>query len=79
MKKLALLLLMISTISRAQETAFILSHGGGFNEEYYVLAGDKKIKHGPYVKYISGFTGFALIETGNYKNGEKDGVWQTLL
>lgn len=64
--------------SFAQETKFVQKRGdGGINEEYYVLTSDKKIKHGSYVKYkeASVFDRLGLLESGSYKNGEKDGLW----
>jgi protein TonB len=40
-------------------------------EEYYVLKSDKKIKHGPYQRWVNG----KIIETGSYKNNQKHSVW----
>lgn len=43
-------------------------------EEYYVFKSDKKIKHGPYQRWINN----KLIETGSYKNNLKDSVWTSI-
>lgn len=46
-------------------------------EEYYVLSDNPKIREGTYVKYRSGSLGFVVLESGRYKNGFKDGLWET--
>ena len=42
-------------------------------ERYEVLVSDKKIKHGPYLRFLSSSN--TLIIEGNYKNNLKDSVW----
>lgn len=50
-------------------------------EEYYVLAKDKKIKHGSYLRItrpnLGVWGGNFLAETGTYDNGNKQGIWET--
>jgi hypothetical protein len=41
-------------------------------ERFYVLKSDLKTKHGPYKGYFRGKT---VIAAGNYRNGEKTGIW----
>jgi antitoxin component YwqK of YwqJK toxin-antitoxin module len=58
----------------------------GVHEEYYVLPGKGKIRHGSYVKYSVDIITFKLNatpadlirlhEVGNYGNGLKTGVWK---
>ncbi|MGB3181329.1 MAG: hypothetical protein WBB45_08060 [Cyclobacteriaceae bacterium] len=51
-----------------------------YSEEYYVLASDKKIRHGSYIKLtksamdVYNKSYFSLI--GNYAHGKKDGLWE---
>jgi TonB family protein len=40
-------------------------------EEYEVLKSDKKIKHGTYQRFVNG----KVVETGFYKNNQKDSTW----
>src|SRR5688572_23061467 len=75
-------LLGINSTLYSQETKFVfkdivLKNGIDFKEEYYVLLSDKKTKHGTYVKYRQPRGQFAIIESGNYVNGEKNGLWET--
>jgi hypothetical protein len=68
---------ILTTIaSYAQETKFVPKKGREFNEEYFVLVTDKSIKDGTYVKYINGYDGIEVLESGSYKRGEKEGVWE---
>ena len=41
-------------------------------EKYQVLKENRKVKHGKYEKFLAG----KLIETGQYSNDEKSGVWK---
>lgn len=53
-----------------------MADSGGI-EEYSVLKENKKLKHGTYVRYFTPFGGgYAIGESGNYANGQKQGVWQ---
>jgi len=65
----------------AQETKFVSKKTKidvvDYFEEYYVLKTDASIKEGTYVRYRSGRTGPVVLETGNYKNGDKVGLWET--
>jgi len=72
---LVLGLAWISLLVHAQETAFVekVNAATGIIEEYYVLKGDKSIKHGSYLKYKTG--GIRILESGSYNNGQKDGIW----
>jgi TonB family protein len=68
------LLLRVSVYS--QETKLVVKEGLNVSEEYYVLKHDKRIKHGAYVKYQTvSISGVKLIESGQYKNNQKDGLW----
>ncbi len=63
----------------SQEYIFQTKQKGKIIEEYYTIKGSDK-KNGAYIKYelITGvFTEgiIKLIETGNYKNDQKDGKW----
>lgn len=40
-------------------------------EEYQVFKSDKKIRHGSYVRLVNN----KILETGFYKNNQKDSVW----
>ncbi|MDZ4712462.1 MAG: hypothetical protein SGI89_09065 [bacterium] len=75
MRPLIIVLIFVYSNSFGQETKFVLKDGGGFQEEYYVLKSDKKIKHGTYAKYRAPFGQIVMIETCNYSNGEKHGQW----
>jgi hypothetical protein len=44
--------------------------------EYNVLKANKQIKHGAYTKYKSFVDLILFQETGSYKMGQKDGVWE---
>lgn len=75
---LLLFFLFIATKGIAQEEEnlkLITKKGTTFDEEYFVLADNKKIKHGRYTKYRVLNKGIELIETGNYKDNLKDGEW----
>lgn len=77
-KVLGLFLLFITSKVIAQEEENIKrinKRGSLFDEEYYVLADNKKIKQGRYTKYRVLPNGVQLIETGNYKDNLKDGEW----
>ncbi len=45
----------------------------GSTIQYYVLKSDKNIKHGRYSEI--GFRSKILLESGNYVNGKKEGLW----
>lgn len=49
----------------------------GFSEEYYVLKSDEEVRHGTYVKYRNAIGGIQIVESGEYSNGQKTGVWRT--
>lgn len=54
----------------------------GISQEFNVLNADKTVRHGSYVKYrlISGPQNvIALLETGNYERGHKEGEWRTFV
>ncbi|MFY0672001.1 MAG: energy transducer TonB [Bacteroidia bacterium] len=62
----------IASLSYGQKTKKV--HKGdrlGIYEKYYVMASDHSIKHGTYEKYDNR----RLIETGEYKEGERIGEW----
>lgn len=45
-------------------------------EEYSVLATDKKVRQGPYVRYrAASIAGLVVFEAGNYDHGLKEGEW----
>lgn len=46
-----------------------------FVEEYYVLISDENIQHGSYVKYCNTIFGVQILESGNYRNGRRNGHW----
>jgi hypothetical protein len=47
-------------------------------EEFNVLATDKKVRQGPYVRYRPNtFSGLAVLESGSYDHGLKEGEWCT--
>jgi hypothetical protein len=63
------------------ETKFKVKKSFSFIEEYYVLKDNKEIKEGSYVKYQQkllgiGQYGFAILETGIYKNNVRDSIWE---
>ena len=65
----------------AQETKFVSKKTTidliDYFEEYYVLKSDPTFKEGTYVRYRAGWTGVVVLESGNYKNGDKIGLWET--
>lgn len=71
-----LLYLLATSFCFGQETKFVSKDGGGFIEEYYVLKSDKNLRHGTYVKYRQPFGQVVVIESGNYSNGLKHGLWE---
>lgn len=71
-----MILLLVCSNSFGQQTKFVLKDRGGFKEEYYVLKNEKKIRHGTYVKYRQPLGEYVIIESGNYSNGEKNGLWE---
>jgi hypothetical protein len=44
-------------------------------EQFYVLKSDKKVKHGPYTKYMVGMNRYSIFETGRYIDNRKVGQW----
>lgn len=72
---LTICLSLLSIQAFCQETKFVLKKRASFNEEFYVLKSDKKIKHGTYVKYETGSNKVHLLESGSYENGQKSGFW----
>ncbi len=80
MNKLLPLLLITYSTSLAQEVKLKTKDRDESYEEYFVLADDKKVKHGSYLKVTKPMLGvfgnnyFATI--GNYNMGRKDGAWE---
>jgi antitoxin component YwqK of YwqJK toxin-antitoxin module len=72
-----LIFVALSAVALAQQTRIITKQTNGYNEEYTVLKSDKSIRHGSYVKYRKPFNTYVILESGNYSNGQKDGLWQT--
>jgi TonB family protein len=70
------IVLFMSLSSYSQKTKFVLKEGQEFVEEYYVLETAEKIKSGTYVKYKVGLGGVSILESGNYNNGMRDGLWE---
>lgn len=77
MKKILILYLILISINVQSQTVKKVKNKISKNEKelYYVLSSDEETKHGRYEYYKSR----QLIEEGNYKNGEKDGLWITYL
>jgi hypothetical protein len=66
----------------AQETKFVSKKTTtvdliDYFEEYYVLKSDPNFREGTYVRYRGGWSGVVVLESGNYKNGDKVGLWET--
>jgi antitoxin component YwqK of YwqJK toxin-antitoxin module len=66
---------LLPAIIFAQETKLVSKATPAYTEEYFVLKSDKKIKHGTYVKYKPSHIEPEVLESGNYVNGKKDGLW----
>jgi TonB family protein len=72
-----LFIVLFSGNLSAQERKEIINKTGGkystyYKEDYYVLTSDMTTKDGPYQL----FRGDNLLESGYYKNGKKDSVWE---
>ena len=78
-KTLALFLIAITLPAFGQETKQVKKEVDGDLEIYFVLKSDKKIKHGPYEKYLQYSNPMAkgnlLIERGQYDNNLMTGTW----
>ncbi|MBL4754471.1 MAG: energy transducer TonB [Flavobacteriales bacterium] len=87
MRNLILTLLLITVtpffVNGQKTKGVVIKFPGSeqINEKYEVLKSDKSIKHGIYVSYHKeryNLEGDNLIsQTGQYKNGKKDGMWTT--
>lgn len=77
------LLLLLTTVKEAAAQAKTkpvqTRDGKGVVEEYSVLATDKTIRQGSYVRYrpAGPLAGVAVIAAGAYENGLKEGEWRT--
>lgn len=75
MRKITLLVILLtSTVSFAQKTEKMKENAGYGKAKFYVLKSDGITKHGEY-KITSYTPPFRNIVEGNYKNGQRDGVW----
>lgn len=55
-----------------------MSQKTGEIEEYNVLKTDNSVRQGNYVRYRqAGFNGIAVLESGGYNKGMKEGEWRT--
>lgn len=76
-----LLLISVELVSAQNETVPVsLRNNYGESEEYNVLKTDKTIRQGAYAKYrvVAGPRNeISMQETGNYKQGRKEGEWRT--
>jgi antitoxin component YwqK of YwqJK toxin-antitoxin module len=76
------LYLLITTKILGQQTTLITKNKDAYFEEYSVLANDKKVKHGSYLKLVKPFwngplwNGYAIESVGSYDNGKKNGYWE---
>jgi antitoxin component YwqK of YwqJK toxin-antitoxin module len=83
-KRLILISFCILTTSKilSQQTVLVTKNKNDYLEEYSVLAKDKKVKHGSYLKLIKPFwngplwNGYAIESVGSYNNGKKTGSWE---
>lgn len=79
MNRILVVVILLCSIQRfaySQETRLITKQHSSFNEEYHVLAENKRIKHGSYIKVASDFGRISILETGSYDHGEKHGEWE---
>ena len=81
-KFLILLLVLIVLWSNlpAQEVKLKTEDRDKYYEEYYVLATDKKVKHGSYLKFTKPLEGLLgtvhFSAVGSYFKGKKHGLWE---
>ncbi len=83
-KRLILISFCILTTSKilGQQTVLVTKDKNNYFEEYSVLAKDKKVKHGSYLKLIKPFwnglllNGYTIESVGYYDNGKKTGSWE---
>ena len=70
------LAMMIALVAMGQDTKKVVRYSADsvYTEEYYVLKSDETIKHGSYLKI--GWSNLP-VESGEYKNNLKEGVWTT--
>ncbi|MBK9109754.1 MAG: hypothetical protein IPM92_15640 [Saprospiraceae bacterium] len=61
---------------QTQELQNRSSYSNGVIEEFQILASDKEIKHGSYVKYFSLAGKMAILENGYFRNNKKHGMWE---
>jgi antitoxin component YwqK of YwqJK toxin-antitoxin module len=80
MKALAALLVLFSAsfLSFSQKTVTVNNKRNAYLEQYTVLASNKEIKHGGYIKFWKQATGnkYALEMTGSFVNNVKQGYWE---
>lgn len=79
MKSLATILLTfgVHILAYSQPTVPIDRNRESYREQYSVLASDRLIKHGGYVKFWkSTLGGLALESTGAYSMDKKEGYWE---
>jgi len=75
----ALWLLVIGSAVAQVETKSVqvLTRTTGEVEEYSVLKADNSVRQGKYVRYRqAGFNGIAILESGIYEKGAKEGEWR---
>jgi antitoxin component YwqK of YwqJK toxin-antitoxin module len=71
------IILIITITSFAQDTKIVVRQAEkGGTEEFYVLQTDKRIKHGTYIRFFTPAGGYAIIESGSYSFGQKQGTWE---
>ncbi|MFM7855453.1 MAG: hypothetical protein ACKO96_26885 [Flammeovirgaceae bacterium] len=64
-------------ITRSQNTKLVTKDRTTYYEEYSVLTGDKKIKHGRYIRLSKIFWNeFAIDSSGEYYHDKKNGEWE---
>ena len=74
--------ILINSKTLSQQTVLVTKDKNNYFEEYSVLAKDKKVKHGSYLKLIKPYwnglllNGYAMESAGYYDNGKKTGSWE---
>ena len=73
----------LATASAQNDTELVQVHSKlGITEEFSVLKTDKTVRQGSHVKYrlvVGPRNLIALLETGNYERGHKEGEWRTFV
>lgn len=69
-----IVLLLITSMSFAQNTKRLKENAGYGKAKFYVLQSDEKTKHGEF-KITSYTPPFRNLVLGNYSNGKRDGLW----